>query len=37
VREALDAHFASQELPAAAVAGISEAVVTYAVEGVLPG
>ena len=37
VREGLDAHFALQELPAAAVAGISEPVVTYAVEGVLPG
>jgi adenylate cyclase len=37
VREALDARFALQELPAAAVAGISEPVVTYAVEGVLPG
>jgi len=37
VREALDARFALQELPAAAVAGISEPVVTFAVEGVLPG
>jgi len=37
VREAVDARFALQELPAAAVAGISEPVVTYAVEGVLPG
>jgi adenylate cyclase len=37
VREALDARFALLELPAAAVAGISEPVVTYAVEGVLPG
>jgi class 3 adenylate cyclase len=37
VREVLDARFALQELPAAAVAGISEPVVTYAVEGVLPG
>jgi len=37
VREALDARFALQELPAAAVAGISEPVVTYAVEDVLPG
>jgi len=36
MREALDARFALQELPAAAVAGISEPVVTYAVEGVLP-
>lgn len=37
VREALDARFALHELPAAGVAGISEPVVTYAVEGVLPG
>jgi AhpD family alkylhydroperoxidase len=37
VREALDARFALQEPPDAAVAGISEPVVTYAVEGVLPG
>ena len=37
VREALDARLALQELPAAAVAGISEPVVTYAVEGVLSG
>jgi len=37
VREALDARFALQKLPAAAVAGISEPVVTYAAEGVLPG
>jgi class 3 adenylate cyclase len=36
VRETLDARFALRELPAAAVAGISEPVVTYAVEGVLP-
>jgi len=36
VREALDARFALRELPAAAVRGISEPVVTYAVEGVLP-
>lgn len=37
VRETLDARFALRELPAAAVAGISEPVVTYAVEGILPG
>jgi hypothetical protein len=37
VRKALDARFALRELPPAAVAGISEPVVTYAVEGVLPG
>jgi len=37
VREALDARFALQELPAAAVAGISEPVVTYAVECVRLG
>jgi class 3 adenylate cyclase len=37
VREALDAHFALQELPATSVAGISEPVVTCAVESVLPG
>ena len=37
VREALDARFALRELPATAVAGVSEPVVTYAVEGVLPG
>ena len=37
MREALDERFALQELPAAAVAGISEPVVTYAVEGVVPG
>ena len=36
VRETLDARFALLELPAAAVAGISKPVVTYAVEGVLP-
>jgi adenylate cyclase len=36
VREALDAGFELQELPAAAVAGISEPVVTYAVEAFYP-
>ena len=36
VREVLDARFALHELPAAAVAGIAEPVVTYAVEGVCP-
>ena len=36
-REVLDARFGLQELPAAAIAGISEPVVTYAVEAVLPG
>jgi hypothetical protein len=35
VREALDARFALQELPAAAVAGISEPVVTCAADGVI--
>ena len=36
VREALDARFALQGLPAAAVAGISEPVVTWAVEAFCP-
>jgi adenylate cyclase len=36
VREVLDARFALHELPAAAVAGISEPVVTYAIEGAAP-
>jgi adenylate cyclase len=36
VREALDARFALQELPAAAVAGISEPVVTYASRAFCP-
>lgn len=36
VREALDARFALRELPAALVAGISEPVMTYAIEGVQP-
>jgi len=36
VRETLDERFALRELPVAAVSGISEPVVTYAVEGILP-
>jgi class 3 adenylate cyclase len=36
VREVLDARFALRELPPATVAGLTEPVVTYSIEGVLP-
>jgi class 3 adenylate cyclase len=36
VRDVLDARFALRELPPATVAGLTEPVVTYSIEGVLP-